>query len=187
MKRDCFGQTARRTRSWVYLVICLAIILAGCSKKEAPLSKAGETCKKTLLAEMNMLTTSLNGPVAQQDWGAVNTILQTSFEKLQKEKGMFAPDRIGVLDQNGITQGVFPIRRIGKMDFRNYQPAKVVYEEKRITPSILYLEGNKIFVLIGPLLQKDQVTGAVVMVFSEESLQKWHVPEKEFLSIDFNR
>jgi hypothetical protein len=187
MKQNVLGQTARRARSWVYLVICLTVILGGCSKKEVPLSKAGETCKKTLLAEMNMLTTALTGPVAQQDWGAVNTILQTSFEKLQKEKGMFAPDRLGVLDRDGITQGVFPTRRIGKMDFGNYQPARVVYEQKRMTQTMLYLEGNKIYVLIGPLLQKDQLTGAVVMIFSEESLQKWHVPEKEFLGIDFNQ
>jgi hypothetical protein len=186
MKRNVLCQTTRWTRSWVYLVICLAMILGGCSKKEVPLSKAAETCKKSLLAEMNMLTASLTGPASQQDWGTVKTILQTSFGKMQKE-GMFAPDRIGVLDRDGITQGVFPLRGIGKMDFRNYQPAQIVYEQKKITQTMLYLEGNKIFVLIAPLLQKDQVSGAAVMIFPEESLKKWHVPEKEFLSINFNK
>jgi hypothetical protein len=186
MRCNVLGQTGRPARSWVYLVICLALILAGCSKKEIPLSKGGEACKKALLGEMHMLTAALAGPVAGQDWGAVQTILQTYLEKLQKE-GRFVPDRIGVLDSNGITQGVFPPRRIGRMDFSNYQPARMVYEQKRITQTVLYLEGKKIFVLLAPLLQKDQVTGAAVMVFPEESLQKWQVPEKEFLSIDFNQ
>ncbi len=185
MKCEAFCQTARRSCPWICLVICLAVLLGGCGKKEIPLSKVAQTCRKTLLAEINMLTAALTGPVAQQDWGTVGTILQTSFEKLQKE-GMFAPDRIGVLDRDGITQGMFPPRKIGAMDFSNYQPARIVYEQKKRTQSMLYLEGSKIFVLISPLLQKDQVTGAAVMVFPEKELQKWHVSEKEFLGLDFN-
>jgi hypothetical protein len=186
MRFDFLGQIARRACPWVCLAICLGMILGGCGKKETPLSKAAQTCKKTLLAEMNMLTTSLAGPVAKQDWGTVETILQTSFEKLQKES-MFAPVRLGVLDRDGIIQGMYPPKKDGSMDFSNYQPARIVYEQKRKTTAMLYLEGNKIFIFISPILQQDQVTGAVVMVFPDEGLQKWKVSEKEFLSIDFNQ
>jgi hypothetical protein len=186
MKHKVLCQTAGRAYPWVCLVVCLAMILGGCGKKEVPLSKAAQTCRKSLLAEMKMLTTALTGPVAKQDWGSVQTILQTSLEKLQKA-GMYAPDRIGVMDRDGITQGMFPPRKIASMDFSNYQPARTVYEQKRITQAMLYLEGNKIFILIAPLLQKDQLTGAVAMIFPDESLQKWQVSEKEFLGIDFNQ
>ena len=186
MKHHVLCQTGRWACTWVGLVICLAVILGGCGKKEVPLTKAGQKCKKALLAEMNELTTALTGSVAQEDWVTTEKILQTSFEKLQNE-GIFAPERIAVLDRNGITQGGFPPRTIRAMDFSSYQQARIVYEQKKITPTMLYLEGNKIFVLIGPLLQKNQVIGAALMIFPDESLKKWQVSEQEFLSIDFNR
>jgi hypothetical protein len=80
-----------------------------------------------------------------------------------------------------------PDRASGSFDFSAYAPARVVYEQKKMTQAMLYLEGKKIFVLIGPLLQQDKVTGAVVLVFPEEELHKCHLSDQEFLSIDFNR
>jgi hypothetical protein len=186
MRFDSLGQTARRLCPWVCLVICLAIILGGCQKKEVPLNKAGEACRKALLGEMNMLTEALAGAVAKQDWGALEPILQTSLEKLKKE-GKFVPFRIGVLDQNAITRAMFPPREGGALDFRNYQPAQTVFEQKKKTQAMLYLEGKKIFILVAPILQQDQITGAVVLAFPEAELQKWQVSDKEFLSIDFNQ
>jgi len=186
MKQDMPGQTAKRLCCLAWVAVCLAIVLGGCSPKEVPLSQAARTCKQNLLAEMHLLIASLAGAVAHQDWGAVQTILQTSFEKMQKN-GRFAPDRIGVLDRDGVAQGVFPPRNTRSLDFRNYQPARTVYQQKKIAQTILYLEGNKIFVLIAPLLQDKEVMGAAVMIFSDESLQKWRVTEKEFLSINFNQ
>ena len=186
MRHGALYKIVKRACPWVYLVICLVVIVGGCQKKEIPLSKAAQTCKETLLAEMNGLTTALAGPVAKQDWGALEPILQTSFEKLEKD-GKFVPARLGVLDRDGITQGMFPLRKGGPLDFRNYEPVKVVYEQKRKTQAMLHLEGKKIFIFMAPLLQQDQVTGAVVMGFPEEELQKRRVPEKEFLSIDFNQ
>jgi hypothetical protein len=186
MRQARLCRTARRIGPWAYLVICLAVISGGCQSKEIPLSKAAQTCKKALLGEMSMLTTALAEPVAKQDWEALIPILQMSYEKMEKE-GKFVPFRIGVLDRDGIVQGMFPPRKGGRLDFSNYDPAKVVYEQKRKTQAMLYLEGKKIFTFMAPLLQQDRVTGAVAMVFPEEELQKWHVPEKEFLSIDFNQ
>jgi hypothetical protein len=186
MRSNLSGQFAKRACPWVGLVICVALILGGCQKKEVPLSKAAEACKQALLGEMNMLKAALAGPAAKQDWGAVEPILQSSFEKL-KQEGKFIPFRIGVLDQNTITKGMFPPRKGEALDFSNYQPGRTVYEQKRISQAMLYLEGKKIFVLIAPLLQQNRVTGAVVMAFPEEELQKGNVPEKEFLSIDFNQ
>ncbi len=186
MKYNVLCQTFKGVRPWVYLVICLAVILGGCQKKEIPLSKAAEACKKGMLEEMSMLTTALTGPVAQQDWQAAEAMLQTSFDKLKKE-GKPAPFRIGVLDRDAITRVMVPPRKDESLDFRNYAPARVVYEQKKMTQAMLYLEGNKIFILVGPLLQQSQVTGAVVLVFPEEEIHKCHLSDQEFLGIDFNR
>jgi hypothetical protein len=186
MKRDVLYQTARGARSWVYLVVCLAVILGGCQKKEIPLSKTAQTCKTEMLGEMNMLTTALTGPVAQQDWQASDSILQSSFDRLKKE-GKLMPFRIGVMDRDAITRAMIPPRKGEALDFRNYAPARVVYEQKKMAQAVLYLEGHKIFVLVAPLLRQDEITGAVALVFPEEEIQKCHLSDQEFMSIDFNR
>ena len=149
MKHHVLCQTGRWACTWVGLVICLAVILGGCGKKEVPLTKAAQKCKKALLAEMGELTTALTGSVAQEDWVTTEKILQTSFEKLQKE-GMFAPERIAVLDRNGITQGGFPPRKIRAMDFSSYQQARIVYEQKRIIPTCCISKGTKYLFLSRP-------------------------------------
>jgi hypothetical protein len=186
MKHDVLYQTARGARSWVYLVICLAVVLGGCQKKEIPLSKEAQACKNEMLGEMHMLTSALTGPVSQQDWQAAESILRTSFDKLNKE-GKLIPLRIGILDRDAITKVMVPPRKDESLDFRNYAPARVVYEQQKITQAMLYLEGNKIFILVGPLLQQSRVIGAVVLVFPEKEIQKCKLSDQEFLSIDFNR
>jgi hypothetical protein len=186
MKHATQRQVAKQACLWVCLVICLVVILGGCQQKEIPLSKAAQACKNNMLAEMKMLTTAVTGPVAQQDWQAIETILQAFCEKLEKE-GKLVPFKIVVLDQNGITRVMVPPRKDGSMDFSSYAPARVVYEQKKMTQAMLYFEGKKIFVLLGPLLQQDQIIGGVALVFPEEELQKCHLSDKEFMSIDFNQ
>ena len=186
MRFDALCQTAGRARLWVFLAICLVVILGGCQKKEIPLSKAAQACKTDMLGQMRLLTTALTGPVAQQDWQAAQSSLQTSFDKLQKE-GKLTPFRIGVLDRDGITQVMVPPGKGGSLDFSAYAPARVVYEQQKMAQAMLYLGGKKIFVLIGPFLRQNQVTGAAVLVFPEEEIQKCHLSDQEFMSIDFNR
>jgi len=186
MNHDVLCRTARGARSWVYLVICLAVFPGGCQKKEIPLSKTAQTCKAEMLGEMNMLTAALTGPVAQQDWRAAESISQSSFDKLKKA-GKLMPFRVGVMDQNAIAQVMVPPRQGEALDFRNYAPARMVYEQKKMAQAVLYLEGHKIFVLVAPLLRQNQVTGAVVLVFPEEEIQKCHLSDQEFMSIDFNK
>jgi hypothetical protein len=169
-----------------FSLICLAVILGGCGGQEPPLSKEAQALKKDLLGEMNTLTAALVEPVEKQDWEAVNPILKTSYEKLEK-KGKLVPVRIGVMDRNGILQLTYPFREAEGFDFYNFQPVKRVYVNKRKAQAKLYVGKDKIFVLMAPILQKDQVTGVVLMALSEKELQnKWKVSEKEFLNIDFN-
>jgi hypothetical protein len=189
MKTYSFCQTAKRACPWAYLIICiicLAVVLGGCQSKGPSLSREAQVVKKELLAEMNKLTTALTEPVAKQDWEAVGTILQTSSAEMKKS-GQVVPAILVVLDQNGITQGRFPPRKVGQMDFMNYEPTQIVFNEKRKTQAMVYLGGSKVFVFLAPVLKNDQVIGAVAMGFPEEELQRWKVSENEFLGIDFNQ
>ncbi len=186
MRPGFSGLSARSVCPWFCLVIMFALIVGGCSKG-APLSKNAEALKKQLLSEMNILTAALVAPVAQQDWQAVEPILQAKVAEL-KNRGDVAPASIVVVDQNAISQARFPAgeHRQG-LDFMNYQPAQVVFTEKKKTQAQLFVGDKKIYVCIAPILQQDQVIGAVAMGFPEEDLKIWKVSEQEFLNIDFNQ
>lgn len=186
MKRGIFYQTVKRVCSWAHVFLCLAVMLGGCQTKEMPLSKDAQAVRSGLLGEINKLTAALIEPVTQQDWGALRPILQKSYEEIEKS-GKFVPLRIVVMDREGLTQGMVPPGAEKSLNFGSYAPAKTVFAEKRKTQAMLYLSGVKVFIVMAPLLQKEQVTGAVALGFPEEELQKWNVSEKEFLSIDFNR
>jgi hypothetical protein len=184
------GENLVRAFTWprfgLFVLICLAVILGGCGEKKPPLSEQAQSLKKEWLGEMKTLTTALVELVAQQNWEAAKPILQTCHEEMEK-KGKFVPLKIGLMDRNGILQLTYPAAESEGFDFYNFQPVKSVYVNKKIAQAKLYVGTDKIFILIGPLLQKDQVTGAVLMALSEEELQnKWKVSEKEFLNIDFN-
>src|SRR3974390_1145279 len=107
MKKLSLYEIARRDCPWICLVICLAVLLAGCQSKGPPLSKEAQAVKKVLLEEMNKLTTALREPVARQDWPAVEPILQT-FQEEMKKRGQAVPSALLVLDRNGISQVRFP-------------------------------------------------------------------------------
>jgi len=167
-------------------LVCLAVFLGGCGGKEPPLSKEAQTLKKELLGEIDKLTAALVEPVGKQDWETVKPILQTSYEEMEK-RGKIVPAKVVAMDQNGIIQANYPHRDISDFDFYNYGPAKIVYIKKMKAQAMLYFGKTKIYILMSPLLKRDQVIGAVAMSFLEEELQnKWKVSEKEFLSIDFN-
>ena len=180
------GQFARSVRPWACLVIMFALVAGGCSKA-APLSKNAAALKQQLLREMNTLTVALVEPVAKQDWQAVESILPAKVAEMKK-RGDVTPANIVVLDGNAVTQARFPSNEARQgLNFMNYQPAQKVFKEKRKTQVQLYRGDKKIYAFIAPILQQDQVIGAVAMGFPEEDLKIWKVSEQEFLNIDFNQ
>ena len=187
MRPGFSGQFARSVCLWACLVIMLALMAGGCQSKTAPLSKNAEALKQQLLSEMNTLTAALVAPVAKQDWQAVESILPAKMAELKK-RGDVTPANIVVLDKNAISQARFPAGEAHQgLDFMNYQPAQLVFTEKKKTRAQLFRGDKKIYVCIAPILQQDQVIGAVAMGFPEEDLKIWKVSEQEFLNIDFNQ
>jgi hypothetical protein len=168
------------------LIVSVAVLVGGCQSQAPPLSSEAQTVKKALLREMGKLTTALAEPVAEQDWEASKPILAASAEEMQKS-GRTTGIYLAVLDRNGIMKDRFPPKKVEHLDFRNYGPAQTVFQEKKTAQAMLYLGGSKIFVLMAPLLKDNQVVGSVALGFTEEDLERWKVPEKEFLSINFNQ
>lgn len=178
-------KASKLTMSWVYVVICLAVILGGCGAPKPPLSEKAQAFKKELLGEIQKLTPQLIEPVSKQDWEAVKPILQASYETMQKA-GKLAPLIVVLMDQNGIIQERVPPTKESHFDFSNYAPVKTMFAEKRKVQATPYLKGTKIYVILAPLLKENDVAGALGMVFLESELEKWKVSEKEFLDINFN-
>ena len=178
-------KASKLTMSWVYVVICLAVILGGCGAPKPMLSKKAQVLKKELLGEIQNLTPQLIDPVSKQDWEAVKPILQASYETMQKA-GKLAPQTIVLMDQNGIVHERFPPSKESHFDFSNYAPVKTMFAEKRKVQTTLYLKGTKIYVILTPLLKENEVLGGLAMVFLESEIEKWKVSEKEFLDINFN-
>ncbi len=177
MKNNATGSSPGHSCLWAYLVICLAVMAAGCQSQGPSLSKAAQDVKKELLAEMNKLNAAVAEPASQENWQAVEPILQASFEEMQKQ-GKVVPAALLVLDRNGIAQDRFPPRNVVQLNFMSYEPAQTVFQEKKKAQAMLYLGGAKIFVLISPILKNDQVAGAVAMGFPEEELNRWKVSER---------
>lgn len=178
-------KAVRWARPWTYLLVCLVVLLGGCQAKEPQLSEEAQALKKELLREINNLATLVSEPVAKENGEATKKVLQTSYEKMI-EGGKFVPTVIVTIDRNGVAQNTFPTRRERHFDFSRYGPVKKVFDKKRKIQAKLYQGETKIFVLIAPLLQKGEVSGAVAMAFSENELEKWKVSENEFLTIAFN-
>jgi hypothetical protein len=190
-RRGAAKGQARKNRQghaiWAYLLMGLAMVLGGCQAKEVPLSTEAQVLKKDLLGELGKLTAAVLTPAARQDWQAVNSIVQTFYEEMVKA-GKGLPFRIGVLDREGVARGGFPPVKEQGLDFSGYATTRTVFTEKKKAQTVLHLGDKKLFVVMSPLLDKDQVKGAAALVFTEEELQKtWKVPEKEFLRIDFNK
>ncbi|MEJ2071181.1 MAG: hypothetical protein P8X65_13115 [Syntrophobacterales bacterium] len=117
----------------------------------------------------------------------MESILQTAYKNMQEE-GKSAPEIIVILDRSAITQARFPAPDKKRFDFSNYAPAKKVFNEKRTVQSVLYFKGTKIFVVIAPLLQNNNLVGGVALAFPADAVEKqWRVSEKEFTSMDLNQ
>ncbi len=144
------GQFARSVCLWACLVIMLALMAGGCQSKAAPLSKNAEALKQQLLREMNTLTAALVAPVAKQDWQAVESILPAKMAELKK-RGDVTPANIVVVDKNAISQARFPAGEAHQgLDFMNYQPAQVVFTEKKKTQAQLFHRRQKDLCLHSP-------------------------------------
>jgi hypothetical protein len=168
-------------------LICLALLLGGCQASKPSLSPEAQALKTKLLGELDKLTPKLTEPVAQQDWPAAEAILQTAFNNMHQEAKL-VPETIVALDRNAIIRVRFPSKEQTRFDFSNYTLAKTVFKEKKKVQGKLYLEGMKIFVVLAPLLQKNDLVGGVALAFPADALEKqWHVSEQEFLSINLNQ
>lgn len=170
-----------------FSLICLAVMVGSCGPQEPALSKQAQAFKKKLQGEIQRLSAALIEPVENQAWEVMLPILEKSYANLG-QKDRLALVRLGVLDRDGILQVTYPSRKEEHFDFFNFDPARAVYLKKKITQAKLYFGEKKLYIVMAPLLNKDQVIGAVAVAFSEDDLQRtWKVPEKEFLQIDFNQ
>lgn len=171
------------------LILVLLIIVAwGCGPREPKLSKKALAFKKGIQASWKELVPKMGKPVAKRDVPAINGVLKDVYAKAE-QGGHPLPFRFKVLDYNGISLTDYPEAKIKAKRFGAYKSVRAVLKNQKIATEKLFLPGGeKIFVILFPLIYQGKLVGVLAAGFDAEKIkQKWEVSEEEFFAIDFNK
>jgi C4-dicarboxylate-specific signal transduction histidine kinase len=170
------------------LTMFLAVVgVTGCGQAP-PLSPQGQAFKKEVGNIIHQMQQSLADPVATGDVAAINEVLQ-GFSASTAGLCIDCPYKTAVLNREGILLTTFPDNEVVGRNFSSYRIVSVALQKERIAQSQAYLaDGTKIYFISAPLIFQNKVAGVAVLALSPADLEKkWHLSEKEFLAIDFNR
>ena len=170
------------------LTMFLAVVaLTGCGQAP-PLSPQGQAFKNEVGNMIHQMQQSLANPVATGDVPAINKVLQ-GFSASTAGLCIDCPYKTAVLNREGILLTTFPDNEVVGRNFSSYKIVSEALQKERIAQSQAYLaDGTKIYFISAPLIFQNKVAGVAVLALSPADLdKKWHLTEKEFLAIDFNR
>jgi hypothetical protein len=173
----------------VIIVFLLPVLLvAGCIQKEPPLSPEAQAFKKEVGSLLGQMQQSLAEPTFQDNIPAIDKILQ-SFAKTTRGMCVDCPYRLGILDHSGDLLTTYPKNDIVGLNFSTYKNVSEPLRKQRISQAQAFsADGTKSYFISAPLIKHNQVQGVLILAFSPADLnKKWHLTEKEFLVIDFNK
>jgi len=176
--------------AWAITILTMlltALAPTGCGQAP-PLSPQGQAFKKEVGNMIHQMQQSLADPVATGDVPAIKNILQ-GFSGSTAGLCIDCPYKTAVLNREGILLTTFPNNEVVGRNFSSYRIVSEALQKERIAQSQAYLaDGTKIYFISAPLIFQNKVAGVVVLALSPADLEKkWHLSEKEFLAIDFNR
>jgi len=188
MKPVCFTKYVRLLGHRATLLIIFGLFLCGCKAKEPPLSPAAAAFKKEVAAELNKLSPLLIEPVAHKSTAQINVALQKFFSDPQNA-GPLWPYKIVVTDKSGVAMGKYPVEKGYAMDFSNYSVVQKCLQDCKTTYGRLFsAKGAKFYIICSPILKGDEPTGILALGLDGADVdRKWHLTEKEFLALDFDR
>lgn len=174
-------------RRWTNLFLGLVLVFCGCQAKEPPLSQAAASFKKEVKECIERLSSPLIEPMSKRDVGAINETLKKTEPEAIKLCRM-CPFRIGILDKNGDTITVYPLKEDAKGDFSSYKVVVQTLKSRRTTQQQFFMQdGSQVYIICVPLIHKEELLGVMALVVgAEEAKKRWGLTEKEFMSIDFN-
>jgi hypothetical protein len=176
--------------AWAIIILAIlltALALTSCGQAP-PLSPQGLAFKKEVGNMIHRMQQSLANPVATGDVPVIKKILQ-GFSAGTADLCIDCPYKTAVLNREGILLTTFPDNEVVGRNFSSYRIVSVALQKERIAQSQAYLaDGTKIYFISAPLIFQNEVTGVAVLALSPADLEKkWHLNEKEFLAIDFNK
>ena len=171
----------------ILTMLLAALALTGCGQAP-PLSPQGQAFKNEVGNMIHQMQQSLANPVATGDVPAIKKFLQ-GFSASTAGLCIDCPYKTAVLNQEGILLTTFPDNEVVGRNCSSYRIVSVALQKERIAQSQAYLaDGTKIYFISAPLIFQNKVGGVAVLALSPADLdKKWHLSEKEFLAIDFNR
>ncbi len=169
-------------------IVLAALGVMGCGPKEPPLSPGAQAFKMEVGKIIRQMQQSLAKPVAQGDIPAMDAALN-GFSQSTADICIDCPYRSGVLNKDGVLLTTFPKNEYIGRNFSSYKTVSEPLEKQKITQrQIFQADGAKIYYISAPLMEDNKVVGVVVLALTPDDLEKkWHLTDKEFLAIDFNK
>jgi C4-dicarboxylate-specific signal transduction histidine kinase len=169
------------------LVLTTLWLTIGCGPQEPLLSPETQAFKLDIGSILGKMQQSLAEPTSQGNVQAIDKVLHY-FAKTTTGMCVDCPYRLGVLNQKGDLLTTYPKNEIIGLNFSSYKHILTPLQKHKISQAQAFSgNGAKIYFIAAPVQKNNQVQGVIVLVLSPADLEKkWHLTEKEFLSIDFN-
>jgi hypothetical protein len=175
-----------RTPCLVFLILLLALGLAGCKAPAPPLSPGAAAFKKDVQDILARLAPALAGPLARNDAKAAEQAILSLYPTAGQEQADF-PFRLGAMSKEGVLLAALPVQAIGD-DFIKYQGVQEILTTRRLNKKRLYApDGAPVYFVLAPVMVQDNIVGLVgLRVTAAQALKKWGITEPEFQAMDLN-
>jgi hypothetical protein len=187
MRLISFPREFRLILGWAALV-CAAMLIFGCGKKEPPLSPAAATFKKEMKDCLANLAAALMEPVANRNVAAITAAL-IKVESPAVKLCRLCPFQVGVLDRTGEALATYPAKPgNGGKNYSSYDLISKAIKSKKIKQQRFFLQnGSELYIICAPLIRGENLIGLVaVAVNSKDAQGRWGLTEQEFMGIDFD-
>jgi C4-dicarboxylate-specific signal transduction histidine kinase len=173
----------------IFVLLQSALALVGCGPAEPPLSPQAQTFKKEVRQLVQEMQQSLAGPVANHQNQAIDAVLNSfAGESSNISICVDCSYKSAVLDKDGVLLTTFPKNELIGRNFSSYKFVSDPLQKQVITQKLAFQpNGSKIYFISAPLIYSNKVVGVLVLGLTPGDLEKWHLTEKEFLAIDFNK
>lgn len=165
----------------ILVLLMLIAVSLGCQKQPQPVTPGAEAFRKDLLAEAELLTQLLAGPMAAGKGEETSKLIAVMEQKRPLKMG------VGIMDANGVLVG--GNRNAPSRSSNNYLSTNAVATALRGKPATMllyYQDGSRDFVVCLPLRKDGKLVGVLGMYLPEaEARTGYGLTEQEFLALTF--
>ena len=152
-------------------------------------SPSDQVFREEMKGMIRKLSSSLLDPLSKNDRQALQTSLNGIVSETEK-RGRPIRFGIGILDTEGLAiAGRYIVGTFKEEDFSRYHFLKKAFKQKKVILDRLFFQNRSEFLVICvPLVQKNEVIGALVLGFDPAEIKReYGLTAEQFMALDFNR